>query len=92
VLAHHERPDGLGYPRGLKAEAIPLEARIVAVADAYESMTSERPYRSKLSHVAAQAELTLFSGRQFDRRVVDAFLRTLEREGVRERRPPAATG
>jgi diguanylate cyclase (GGDEF)-like protein/putative nucleotidyltransferase with HDIG domain len=92
VLAHHERPDGLGYPRGLKGDAIPLEARIVAVADAYESMTTERPYRAKLSHAAAQAELALFSGKQFDRRVVDAFLRTLEREGVRERGRLAATG
>jgi len=91
VLAHHERPDGLGYPRGLRAEAIPLEARIVAVADAYESMTTERPYRAPLSHVAAQAELIEFSGRQFDRRVVAAFMRTLEREGVRVRRRLAAT-
>jgi diguanylate cyclase (GGDEF)-like protein/putative nucleotidyltransferase with HDIG domain len=86
VLAHHERPDGLGYPRGLTAETIPLEARIVAVADAYESMTTNRPYRATLSHEAAQAELIEHSGRQFDRRVVDAFMRTLEREGLRARR------
>jgi putative nucleotidyltransferase with HDIG domain len=92
VLAHHERPDGLGYPRGLKAEAIPLEARIVAVADAYESMTTERPYRAALPHTAAQAELIECSGKQFDRRVVAAFMRTLEREGVRARRRLAPTG
>jgi diguanylate cyclase (GGDEF)-like protein/putative nucleotidyltransferase with HDIG domain len=83
VLAHHERPDGLGYPHGLKGEQIPLEARIVAVADAYESMTNERPYRETLSHAAAQEELTEYSGTQFDSRVVDAFMRTLEREGLR---------
>ncbi len=92
VLAHHERPDGHGYPQGLSAEAIPLEARIVAVADAYEAMTTERPYRAPLSHAAAQAELIEFSGSQFDRRVVDAFMRTLEREGLRVSGRLAATG
>jgi diguanylate cyclase (GGDEF)-like protein/putative nucleotidyltransferase with HDIG domain len=83
VLAHHERPDGTGYPLGLAGDQIPLEARIVAVADAYESMTSDRPYRAALSHETAQAELVSCSDSQFDRRVVDAFLRVLEREGLR---------
>jgi diguanylate cyclase (GGDEF)-like protein/putative nucleotidyltransferase with HDIG domain len=91
VLAHHERSDGLGYPRGLSAEAIPLEARIVAVAEAYESMTTDRPYRGALSPAEAQAELIELSGKQFDRRVVDAFMRTLEREGLRARGRLAAT-
>jgi HD-GYP domain-containing protein (c-di-GMP phosphodiesterase class II) len=55
-------------------------------------MTTERPYRGALSHAAAQAELVEFSGRQFDRRVVDAFMRTLEREGMRPRVQLAAAG
>jgi HD-GYP domain-containing protein (c-di-GMP phosphodiesterase class II) len=90
VLAHHERPDGTGYPRALPAGAIALQARIIAVADAYESMTSDRPYRSALSHEAAQAELCECSGTQFDKRVVQAFLRVLEREGLRVRTPAVA--
>jgi putative nucleotidyltransferase with HDIG domain/diguanylate cyclase (GGDEF)-like protein len=93
VLAHHERPDGEGYPRGLSADATPLEARILAVADAYEAMTSTRPYRPALSHESAQSELGECSGTQFDKRVVQAFLRILEREGLRSRsRPPVSAG
>jgi diguanylate cyclase (GGDEF)-like protein/putative nucleotidyltransferase with HDIG domain len=92
VLAHHERPDGEGYPRGIKGDSTPLEARIVAVADAYESMTSDRAYRPALSHEDAQAELLRCSGTQFDQRVVQAFLRVLERDGLRVRsRPPVST-
>jgi two-component system cell cycle response regulator len=85
IQAHHERPDGRGYPHGLGAGQIPLEARVIAVADAYEAMTSDRPYRAALSHPAAQAELVECSGTQFDQRVVHAFLRLLEREGLRTR-------
>jgi diguanylate cyclase (GGDEF)-like protein len=77
VLAHHERPDGTGYPNGIDAAAIPLEARILAVADAYEAMTADRVYRAALSPEDAQAELIRCAGTQFDRRVVDAFLRAL---------------
>jgi diguanylate cyclase (GGDEF)-like protein len=77
VLAHHERIDGRGYPHGLAGAAIPLEARILAVADAYEAMTADRPYRSALGHDAARAELQACSGTQFDPEVVDAFLRAL---------------
>jgi diguanylate cyclase (GGDEF)-like protein len=77
VLAHHERIDGRGYPFGLAGEAIPLEARILAVADAYEAMTADRPYRSALGHEAAREELHAASGTQFDPRVVDAFLGAL---------------
>jgi diguanylate cyclase (GGDEF)-like protein len=77
VLAHHERLDGRGYPHGLAGEAIPLEARILAVADAYEAMTSDRPYRAGLGHDAARDELRACSGTQFDPRVVEAFLRVL---------------
>ncbi len=87
VLAHQERPDGKGYPHGLKGEEVPLEGRILAVADAYEAMTSERTYRETLSHDAAQTELIECAGTQFDKRVVQAFFRALEREGLRLRTP-----
>jgi putative nucleotidyltransferase with HDIG domain len=91
VLAHQERPDGHGYPHGLKAEQIPLEARILAVADAYESMTSKRPYRSAMSHDSAQSILIACAGSEFDKRVVAAFMRVLEREGLRlSAAPPVA--
>jgi len=74
ILCHHERPDGRGYPRGLAGEQIPLEARIVAVTDAYAAMTSERPYRSALDHADACGELWRCAGGQFDAVVVEAFL------------------
>jgi HD-GYP domain-containing protein (c-di-GMP phosphodiesterase class II) len=78
VLAHHERPDGTGYPAGLAGSEIPVEARILAVADAYEAMTSHRVYRAALAPEQARAELVDGSGTQFDARVVDAFLRVLD--------------
>jgi diguanylate cyclase (GGDEF)-like protein len=78
VLAHHERPDGTGYPHGKSGHEIPLEARILAVADAYEAMTSDRVYRSALSEEEARAELSRCAGTQFDGRVVEAFLRVLD--------------
>jgi diguanylate cyclase (GGDEF)-like protein len=78
VLAHHERPDGTGYPHGLSGTDIPLEARILAVADAYEAMTSDRIYRAAKSEEDARAELVRCSGTQFDTRVVEAFLRVLD--------------
>ncbi len=78
VLAHHERWDGTGYPRGLMGEEIPLQSRIIAVADAYDAMLSYRPYRNSLTQSEAIAELRRCSGTQFDPYVVDVFLRTLE--------------
>ena len=78
VLAHHERPDGKGYPLGLHGDQIPLEARIVAVADAYEAMTTDRVYRPSIGHTAARAELRRAAGTQFDPRVVAAFLKAHE--------------
>jgi HD-GYP domain-containing protein (c-di-GMP phosphodiesterase class II) len=78
VTAHHERPDGKGYPLGLTGDHIPLEARIVAVADAYEAMTTDRVYRASIGHTAARAELRRGSGTQFDARVVAAFLKAHE--------------
>ena len=77
VLAHHERPDGLGYPRGLKNEEIPLEAKILAVADAFEAMTADRVYREGVEERAARIELLRCAGEQFDSRVVAAFLSVL---------------
>jgi HD-GYP domain-containing protein (c-di-GMP phosphodiesterase class II) len=78
VRAHHERMDGRGYPAALKAEAIPLEARILAVADAYEAMVADRPYRAGMAPDAARAELVRCAGTQFDADVVEAFLRIVD--------------
>lgn len=75
VLYHHERWDGGGYPEGRRGEEIPLLARIVAVADAYEAMTGGRPYRPPLSPLEALREIQRLSGSQFDPGVVEAFLR-----------------
>jgi diguanylate cyclase (GGDEF)-like protein len=77
VLAHHERPDGGGYPDGLRGDEIPLEARILAVADAYEAMTSDRVYRPAIGDEAARAELVRGAGTQFDPVVVEAMLAAL---------------
>jgi diguanylate cyclase (GGDEF)-like protein/putative nucleotidyltransferase with HDIG domain len=77
ILCHHERPDGQGYPLGRPGDDVPLEARILAVADAYEAMTSERSYRHALAPDQAAAELRQGSGQQFDGRVVEALLRSL---------------
>ena len=79
VRHHHERFDGKGYPYGLAGESIPLEARIMAVADSYEAMTSDRPYRKALSDEEAVDELKRCAGTQFDPACVDAFLRALGR-------------
>jgi putative nucleotidyltransferase with HDIG domain len=74
VRHHHERTDGSGYPDGLRGEAIPLGARILGVADAYDAMTSNRPYRTPFTAEAAVAELHRNAGRQFDRRAVEALV------------------
>jgi diguanylate cyclase (GGDEF)-like protein len=79
VLAHHERPDGKGYPAGLHDTDIPLEAKILAVADAYEAMTADRVYREGMGAKAARAELLRCAGTQFDTRVVAAFMAVLDR-------------
>lgn len=79
VLHHHERYDGNGYPEGLKGSSIPLDARILAVADAYDAMTSERPYRSdKMTCEQALAQLARGSGTQFDPRIVETFVSLFE--------------
>jgi diguanylate cyclase (GGDEF)-like protein/putative nucleotidyltransferase with HDIG domain len=79
VAAHHERPDGRGYPLGLRGSEIPVEACIVAVADAFEAMTSDRPYHPAMAHDAARKELTRRAGSQFDPKVVDALVAILDR-------------
>lgn len=78
VKHHHERYDGRGYPDGLPGEDIPLGARIVAVADAYDAMTSDRPYRAPLPIERTLEEIRQAAGSQFDPRVVEAFLRVRE--------------
>ena len=78
VYHHHERFDGTGYPDGLRGEEIPYGARIIALADAFESMTSDRPYRKALPLEEAMAELRYGSGRQFDPRIVEIFMRLAE--------------
>jgi len=75
VRHHHERYDGAGYPDGLKGERIPLLARIIAVADTFDAMTSERPYRKALTKEAACAEVERCRGTQFDPEAADAFLK-----------------
>ncbi len=77
VRHHHERWDGSGYPDGLRAIEIPLEARVLSVCDAYDAMVSDRPYRAALTVDEAVAELTAGMGTQFDPSVVEVFLRTL---------------
>jgi diguanylate cyclase (GGDEF)-like protein/putative nucleotidyltransferase with HDIG domain len=85
VGSHHERPDGTGYPSGLAGRELALEARILAVADAFEAMTSDRSYRLSIGLEAAREELRRCAGSQFDPRVVDALLSVLDREPGRAR-------
>ncbi len=80
--AHHERWDGSGYPRGLKGEAIPFPARIFAVVDVYDALTSDRPYRRAWPRAKALAYLQEQASKQFDPEVVTAFLRLVEEEGL----------
>jgi putative nucleotidyltransferase with HDIG domain len=86
VLHHHERWDGTGYPAGLAGCEIPLEARILAVADAYDAMTTNRPYQAALTHDAALDEVDRCSGGQFDPTVARAFLALV---GARDAQPQA---
>jgi HD-GYP domain-containing protein (c-di-GMP phosphodiesterase class II) len=77
IVHHHERYDGGGYPDGLAGEAIPLDARLVAIVDAYDAMTSDRPYRAGLSQEKTEAILRAGKGTQWDPEMVDAFLRIM---------------
>lgn len=85
VLSHHERIDGTGYPRGLRGDELPIEARVIAVADAYDAMTTDRPYRRAMSWERTKAELLAGSGTQWDARVVEILIARVERERATER-------
>lgn len=74
ILHHHERFDGKGYPSNSEGQQIPVESRIIAVADTYDAITSDRPYRKGLSHDAALNEILRHKSTQFDSQVVDAFI------------------
>ncbi|XMB85770.1 diguanylate cyclase [Mycoplasmatota bacterium WC44] len=78
ILSHHESWDGTGYPNGLKGEEIPIESRIITVADSYDAMTSERLYKQKKTHDEAILELINKSGTQFDSKVVNVFIEAME--------------
>jgi HD-GYP domain-containing protein (c-di-GMP phosphodiesterase class II) len=77
ILTHHERFDGMGYPQGLIGENIPLLSRIVAVVDAYDAMTEDRPYRKGMSKEAAMSEIIKNSGTQFDPVIAKIFIEIL---------------
>ena len=82
VIAHHERPDGCGYPNGIASDRIPIEAQVVAVADVYDAMLTPRPYGPTRTPAEARAELVRVSATQLDAHVVAAFLRVLDRAGA----------
>ena len=79
VRYHHERWDGKGFPEGLSGEQIPLEARILACADSFDAMTTDRPYKAKMDFQAAKQELIRCSGTQFDPKVVEAMLKVIDK-------------
>ena len=82
IMTHHERWDGSGYPQGLRGDAIPLPARILAIADAYDAMTQDRVYRKAMPKVSALNEIRNRAGTQFDPHIVQAFFRIVARGGL----------
>jgi putative nucleotidyltransferase with HDIG domain len=82
ISAHQEKYDGTGYPKGLSGKDIPLEARILGIADAYQAMTEDRYYRQARTHEEAVAELQKFKGTQFDPEVMDVFLNVVNADTV----------
>ncbi len=74
ILGHHERWDGTGYPKGLKGEDIPILSRIVSIADSYDAMTNDRPYRKALTEEEAMHEILENAGSQFDAQIVEIFI------------------
>ena len=78
ILYHHEKMDGTGYPHKLKGDEIPLFARIIAVADTYDAMTTDRPYRKGFSRDTAISELKQMAGSQFDPEMVNAFVERIQ--------------
>src|SRR5262249_46978939 len=92
AIGHHERFDGSGYPRGIAGQAIPFSARLVAVADVYDAVTSNRAYRKAMPHSEASKLITNNCGTQFDPQVVDAFIKReldFERLAAQFADPPA---
>ena len=79
VYSHQERFDGSGYPRGLRADQIPLGARIFAIADTFDAMTSDRPYRAAQSIPSGRREIERHAGKQFDPEIVKVFLNVPEK-------------
>jgi putative two-component system response regulator len=90
ALSHHERWDGSGYPRGLTGEAIPIEGRIVAIADVFDALTSDRVYRRAFPVKDAVRMMSEERGKHFDPVLLDAFLQVLEQSGPRVRQAAAA--
>jgi len=82
IISHHERFDGKGYPAGLKGDEIPLGARILGIVDAYDAMTSDRPYRPAMTNDDAVAEIRANAGTQFDPALVDMFLKIIAEESM----------
>ncbi len=82
VLYHHERYDGKGYPKGIEGNKIPIISRIICIADAFDAMTTDRTYRSKLSKIEAIEELEKCAGSQFDPELVDIFVEALARDQI----------
>lgn len=80
VLSHHERHDGGGYPRGLKGDELPFEVSVISVADTYDAMTTDRPYRKGLPWAVVRAELVRQRGKQWRERAVDAFIEMIDEE------------
>jgi putative nucleotidyltransferase with HDIG domain len=94
VLSHHERHDGMGYPRGLKGDELPFEVSVISVADSYDAMTTDRPYRKGLAWDAVRAELLRQRGKQWRERAVDALIDMIddERRALPVDRPVAPHG
>jgi len=84
VLAHHERHDGHGYPRGLRGDELPMEVSVISVADTYDAMTTDRPYRKALPWPVVRAELIKNKDKQWRGGVVDAFIAMVEEQRVRD--------
>jgi putative nucleotidyltransferase with HDIG domain len=85
ILYHHERWDGTGYPEGLKGEEIPLEARIIAITNSFDAMTSNLPYRPALSLGEALTQLRQGAGLQFDPKLVEAFINIIEAQRLKNK-------
>ncbi|GAH92704.1 unnamed protein product [marine sediment metagenome] len=82
ILYHHERIDGKGYPSGIKGDEIPLFAKILAAADAYDAMTTDRPYRPALTQKEAIKELRVHADKQFDRRISSVIIEIIKEESL----------